>query len=112
MGFPEKLKEFFASKGLKKNRDIAKAIGTHEQVLGRWMKSDELSITFIEKLIHNFPEIDLNYLLKNNKEDGELSELNEPSEKYGKLSNEEKLIVEIEEKLNKLREVLVQKNHK
>lgn len=112
MGFPEKLKEFFASKGLKKKRDIAKAIHTHEQVFGRWMKSDDLSVTFIERLTETFPDIDLNYLLKNNKTEGDASSINEPSEKYLKLTEEGKLIDEIEVKLDKLREILAQNCHK
>jgi hypothetical protein len=112
MSFSKKLNEFFNNKGLTKKRDIAKAIETHEQVYGRWMKSDDISITFIERLTKNFPEIDLNYLLKNNNADENFNVLNEPSEIYLKSSEEDKLINEIEGKLNELKEILAQNRHK
>jgi len=112
MGFTEKLEEFFKSKGLKRKRDIAKAINTNEQVLGRWLKSNDLSVTFIERLTDKFPDIDLNYLLKNNKENEDVFMVKEPSAKYEKVSEEGKIVNEIEEKLKELKEVLAQNRHK
>lgn len=111
MGFTEKLEGFFNSKGLKTKRDIAKAISTNEQVLGRWLKSNDLSITFIERLTERFPDIDLNYLLKNNKEEEAVFEVREPTVKYEKESEDMKIVAEIEEKLKELREFLAQKRN-
>lgn len=111
MGFSKKIKKYFKEQGITQ-RKVGQIMNWSELSVSRAMKSDDLSITFIEKLIEYFPEIDLNYLLKNNKEEGGLSGVNEPKEKYGTLTEEGKLITEIEEKLNKLREVLAQNCHK
>jgi transcriptional regulator with XRE-family HTH domain len=110
MGFSKKIKNYFKERGITQ-RKVGQIMNWNELSVSRAMKSDDLSITFIEKLIEYFPEIDLNYLLKNNKEDGELSEMNEPSEMYKKLSDEEKLIEEIEDRLNKLKTILARNCH-
>ena len=112
MGFTEKLEEFFNSKGLKRKRDIAKAINTNEQVLGRWLKANDLSVTFIERLTENFPDIDWNYILKNNNDDKGIEKVKEPSEKYNALSENDKLLEEIQERVDKLRTNLAQNCHK
>lgn len=111
MSFSKKIKKHFKERGITQ-RKVGEIMNWSELSVSRAMKSDAVSITFLEKLIEYFPEIDLNYLLKDNKEDLSISEMNEPSEQYGILSEEGKLINEIEEKLEKLKEILAQNRHK
>lgn len=96
MGFSKKIKKYFKERGITQ-RKVGQIMNWSELSVSRAMKSDDLSVTFIEKLIEYFPEIDLNYLLKNNKEEEEngMLKVNEPSEQYLKLTEEGKLIDEI-----------------
>jgi hypothetical protein len=107
MKFSEKLKIFFASKGLRHNRDIAKAIDSNEQVVGRWMKAEKPTALLLEKLKHYFPDAPLAYLLT--EDDDTNDNLNEPSDSYNMEAVQ--LVVEIEERLGKLKEILARKSH-
>lgn len=107
MEFSEKLKEFFASKGLTSNRDIAKAIGSNEQVVGRWMKAKKPTTLMMEKLKEHFTEVPLGYLFSENENN---SILNEPFLSYA--TEPLQLIEEIENRLTKLKEILAQNCHK
>jgi hypothetical protein len=107
MTYSEKLKEFFASKGLKHNRDIAKAIDSNEIVIGRWMKSDKPTALLLEKLKQYFPDAPLAYLLSEDDDTNDI--LNEPNASYN--TEAVQLVVEIEERLIKLKEILAQICH-
>jgi DNA-binding transcriptional MerR regulator len=97
MGFSKKITAYFKERGMSK-RDISKAMDNYnEQLIGRYMNSDDISKTFIKKLTKYFPEIDIDYMIK----DDNLSIVNEPREEYRKKS--EVLIEEIEEKLKELK---------
>jgi hypothetical protein len=108
MEFSEKLKEFFDSKGLKKNRDIAKAIDSNEQVIGRWMKSKKPTALLLEKLKQYFPDAPLVYLLSEDEDTKDI--LNEPSASYN--TEAVQLVEEIEERLTRLKDILAQNCHK
>ena len=106
MGFSKKIKEFFASKGLHKKRDIAKAIDHNEVVVGRWLKSNKPTALFLESLKKHFPDAPLAYLLE---DDDPKDILNEPGDSYS--TEAVKLVVEIEERLTKLKDILARKSH-
>jgi hypothetical protein len=107
MGFSKKIKEFFDSKGLK-NRDVSRIMDNYnEQLVGRYINSDEISKTFIKKIAKYFPDADIDYLIR---EDDNINDvLQEPSDSYS--TEAVQLVVEIEEKLNKLKEILAQSCH-
>ncbi|MFT5760957.1 hypothetical protein [uncultured Flavobacterium sp.] len=94
MTFNEKVEEFFDKKGLS-NREVARMMDYPEQLISRHMHSEKLSITWIQKLLDAFPEIDMNYLLKDE------NLLNKPREEYKKRSTV--IIDEIEERLVELK---------
>ena len=97
MNFNEKVQEFFDKKDLS-NREVAKMMDYPEQLVSRHMHSDKLSITWIQRLLDVFPDIDMNYLLKN------VDVLNEPGEDYKKKSVV--IIEEIEEKIKELKSLV------
>jgi transcriptional regulator with XRE-family HTH domain len=107
MNFSEKLQEFFTGKGLKQKRDIAKAMDSNEQVVGRWMKSDKPTALLLERLKQYFPDAPLAYLLSDDNDTNNV--LQEPSDSYS--TEAVQLVVEIEERLNKLKEILAQICH-
>jgi plasmid maintenance system antidote protein VapI len=94
MTFNEKVEEFFDKKGLS-NREVARMMDYPEQLISRHMHSEKLSITWIQKLLDAFPEIDMNYLLKDE------NLLNKPREEYKKRRTV--IIDEIEERLVELK---------
>lgn len=64
MGFSKKIQDYFAHRGLS-NRDVSRIMeGYNETLISKFVNSDNLSITFIKQLIKYFPDVDLNYLLK------------------------------------------------
>lgn len=58
-----RIKNFFEIKGLS-NKDIAIKIGVDEGQLSRWINADKISVGFLYRLIEHFPDIDLNYIIK------------------------------------------------
>jgi hypothetical protein len=64
MGFSEKIKTYFKSKGLN-NRDVSKIMDDYSEVMiSNYTNSDEWKDNFVKKLVKFFPDIDLNILLK------------------------------------------------
>jgi transcriptional regulator with XRE-family HTH domain len=107
MGFSKKIKEFFDSKGLTQ-RDVGKIMDNYnEQMVSRYMNSDEISATFIKKIAKYFPDADIDYLIREENDTNNV--LNEPSDSYN--TEAVQLVVEIEERLNKLKEILALKCH-
>lgn len=99
----EKIKAYFKERKMS-NRDISKAMnGYSESMISRYLNADVLSKTFIENINKYFPEIDLNYVLK---DDEELNLAKETKEEY-KAQNKI-LIEEIEERLRQLAKNLSQ----
>nr|WP_317631815.1 hypothetical protein [uncultured Flavobacterium sp.] len=98
MGFSEKIQQEFAHRGLT-NRDVSKIMDNYnETLISRYINSDNLSIGFIEKLIKYFPDMDLNYLLKDDCTEHPLSKVHE---KNAKILQEIELIEENLEKIKK-----------
>lgn len=107
MGFSKKIKEFFAGKGLSQ-RDVSKVMDDYnEQMVSRYMNSDEISATFIKKIAKYFPDADIDYLVRDDDETKEV--LNETGESYN--TEAVQLVVEIEERLTKLKDILAQNRH-
>ena len=100
MTFNEKVEEFFAKKDLS-NREVARMMNYPEQLISRHMHSDKLSITWIQRLLEAFPEIDMNYLLKDEKT---ISMVQDEREEY---KNKTVVIIdEIEERLGELKTLM------
>ncbi len=108
MGFSKKIKEYFASKGLK-NRDVSRIMDNYnEQLVGRYVNSDEISKTFIKKIAKYFPDADIDYLIKEDDNTNDI--LNEPGASYN--TEAVQLVEEIEERLTRLKDILAQNCHK
>lgn len=107
MGFSKKIKEFFASKGLTQ-RDVSRIMDDYnEQLVGRYVNSDEISKTFIKKIAKYFPDADIDYLIREDDDTNDI--LKEPSDSYN--TEAVQLVTEIEERLTKLKEILAQNCH-
>ncbi|MBW4362117.1 hypothetical protein [Flavobacterium taihuense] len=107
MGFSEKIKKYFDSKGLT-NREVARIMDNYnEKLVGRYVNSDEISKTFIKKLRKYFPDADLNYLTSEDNDTNDM--LQEPSDSYS--TEAIQLVVEIEDRLTRLKEILAQNCH-
>lgn len=62
----DRLKSYFEIKGVS-NRDLANKLKVSEALISRWMNSEKISITFLYNLVDHFPDIDLNYIVKENR---------------------------------------------
>jgi len=78
----------------------------NETLISRYLKSDKISPTFINKIKKYFPEADVNYLINNNTE-----EINDLIEKGGKLhkARSQELIDEIESRLKELKQLVARR---
>ncbi len=64
--YSNRVKSFLNQKGLN-NRELTKALGyKSEALVSRYVNSNDMSITFIVKLSKTFPDLDLNWLIKEN----------------------------------------------
>lgn len=109
MGFSEKIKLYFKEKNLT-NRDVAKMMETSEVMIGKFVNTDNYSKTFLEKLTVHFPELSIDYLIKDNIKS--LDQLNEPNETYNNNNARvTELVSEIEDKLNEIKNLLAQNCH-
>ncbi len=109
MGFSEKIKLYFKERNLS-NRDVAKIMKTSEVMIGKFVNTDNYSKTFLEKLTIHFPELSIDYLIKDNIES--LDQLNRPSENTNNNDRVTELVNEIEERLNEIKKILAQNCHK
>lgn len=106
MGFSKKIQEYFDRRGLT-NREVSKIMGGYnESMISKYINSDKLSSNFIELLVKHFPDIDFNYLLK---EDDVLENQEKSIEKYEHESF--KIIEEIESKIEELKTNMARKCH-
>lgn len=62
MGLDNRLITFFKNKGIT-NRVIASDTGYSEAMVGRYLRKPNYA--FLSKIIEKYPDIDLNYILKN-----------------------------------------------
>ncbi|TGV00517.1 helix-turn-helix domain-containing protein [Flavivirga rizhaonensis] len=65
MVFEEKLKQLIKSK-YDKLSDLAEKFGMNYSQLSQYVNGKKVSIDFLNKIIQEFPEADLNWLLRNN----------------------------------------------
>lgn len=101
MGFSKKAKHFFyIEKGLNNKEISNKMEGYSPSMISRYLNSDVISHTFIQKIIKYFPDADIKYLVQ---EETEPNMLMEPVDNYGKRYA---LISEIEQKLQELKQIL------
>src|SRR5690606_9397618 len=113
MTFKEKVLHLMDIKGVN-NRDLAIKFGVSEPLISKWINKDEPSLGFINHLVNIWPDIDLNYLMKNNQSENYLPIYNsnlieEKKDGYG--HSDLKLIEEIEERLIQLKQKVAQNSH-
>ena len=107
MEFSEKVNKYFKDRKLS-NRDVSKLMGGYnEQQISRFLNGGKFSKIFMEKLLIHFPELDMNYLIKDEDEASKIIE--ERKTEY--LSKNARLIQEIEDRLKELKENLAQNSH-
>lgn len=63
-----KIRNILTLKGINK-RDLAAKIKVQESLLSKWLSKDKITAAFLYKLIELWPDIDLNYLLKDESND-------------------------------------------
>ena len=103
MGFSDKIKKYFTEKGLT-NRDVSKIMeGYSEQMISNYNNSDNWKDNYIKRLLKHFPDIDLNALLKDDKQMQIVSDL---KEEYKKESLQ--IVEELEARIKELKENLSQ----
>lgn len=117
MTFKEKMKKIMDIKGLN-NRDLSNKIGVNESLVSRWVNAENPSLTLINHLVQVFPDIDLNYLMKQ-EIPGKIYQpvldeniMGEDSNSYKKEKSPQEIIEEIESNLNILKDKLAQNSHK
>lgn len=79
-----KIRNILTLKGMNK-KDLAAKIEVQESLLSKWLSKDKITAAFLYKLIELWPELDLNYLLKDESNDyiieDSISLVAEPGEK-------------------------------
>ena len=103
MEMKRKFKEFFKKKGYTQ-KEIAEKIGYRQDMVGKFLVKP--NFYFLKDIIKLFPDIDLNYILKDDLEVNGLFEDHGAS--YGK-EKHEVLLDDLEETIHKLRDHLSQK---
>lgn len=117
MTFKEKIKQIMDIKGIN-NRDLANKIGVDESLISRWINKDEPSFGFINHLVKLYPDVDLNFLMKNEVEGKTYKPLFEENvvyddhSGYKNLKSNHELVEEIEQRLAQLKKNLAQISHK
>lgn len=104
MGFSKKVKHFFyIEKGLN-NKQISEKMDNYSvSMISRYLNSDTISHTFIQKIIKYFPDADIKHLVSPDEEDKSINMVEEPKSDYGKAKA---LVAEIEEKIKELKSIL------
>jgi transcriptional regulator with XRE-family HTH domain len=98
MDYYKKMTVFFDRKGLTQE-EIGEKIGYSQVMVGRYLKSSAPNFQFIIAVSKAFPEIDWNYMFKNNNSVSEL--INKPQEAYVNLPK--LLLEEIDVRLQQLK---------
>jgi len=102
MNYSDKVKQFLKVKGLNQ-KDLANRFNKKEPLISRWVNSP--SLDFLQLMIQEFPDFDLNYVLKDKPaytEEVTLDLVADEEFSYGK--NPKQLIEEIEERLALLKQ--------
>ncbi|MEC3906848.1 helix-turn-helix transcriptional regulator [Tamlana sp. 2201CG12-4] len=104
MEFEEKLKQLIKSK-YSKLGDLAKKLDMNYSQLSQYVNGKKVSIDFLHKIIQEFPEADLNWLLRDDPEDV----VNEGEPRYKPVLNNTQIISKIEVLLDDLKNQMPQK---
>ncbi len=107
MEFEDKLKQLIKSK-YSRLGDLAEKFEMNYSQLSQYVNGKKISIEFLTKIIQEFPDADLNWLLRNDsiKENNSVEEY---SESYKVILNNEQIIDKIEVLLSDLKNRITQK---
>tara|TARA_R110002049_G_scaffold206788_6_gene377220 strand:+ start:895 stop:1215 length:321 start_codon:yes stop_codon:yes gene_type:complete len=106
MMFEEKLKQLIKTK-YSKLSDLAEKFDMNYTQLSQYVNGKKVSIEFLTKIIKEFPEVDLNWLLREDVSNG--NNVNETAESYKAMLSNEQIISKIEVLLEDLKKQMVQK---
>lgn len=116
MTFKEKIKHIMEIKGIN-NKDLALKIGVNDSLISKWINKGEASLGFINHLVKIYPDIDLNYLMKDEttnvvyKPLFEENIIEEERIHYPTAKTNKQLVEEIEHNLSQLKKNLAQNSH-
>lgn len=102
MNYSDKVKQFLKVKGLNQ-KDLANRFDKKEPLISRWVNNP--SLDFLQLMIKEFPDFDLNYIMKESpaySDELTVDSVAEEQSGYGK--NPKQLIEEIEERLALLKD--------
>lgn len=104
MEYKEKVEEFLNIKNINK-RDLATKLNKSESLISRWTNADKPSLEFLLSLAKAFPDLDLNWMLKEASpyklSDLQTLQVFDTQSDYGKSAMD--IITDIEGKLNVLK---------
>ncbi len=103
MKFEDKLKQLIKTK-YTRLRDLAEKLDMNYSQLSQYVNGKKISIEFLLKIIQEFPEVDLNWLLRDN--DLGTDSVKESDETYRAVLNNEQIIDKIEVLINDLKNQL------
>ncbi len=103
MVFEEKLKQLIKSK-YSKLSDLAEKFDMNYTQLSQYVNGKKISIDFLSKIIQEFPEADLNWLLRDDSSVD--NSVNETATEYKAVMNNEQIIEKIEYLLKDLKKQL------
>ncbi len=106
MKFEDKLRQLIKTK-YNKLSDLAEKFDMNYSQLSQYMNGKKISIDFLTKIMHEFPEADLNWLLRDN---GTQDRVQETAAHYKPVLNNEQIIDKIEFLLNDLKNQLPNTN--
>lgn len=111
MEFGEKVRLLMKSRNMKQ-ADLARATGDHSTAVSNYLNGNRKpKVEFLWNLIKIFSDVDLNWLFRDERNEKEIPLINAKSEVPVDFveDNPEKLIQEIQQKLEKLKGSLTQK---
>lgn len=104
MEFEEKLKQLIRSK-YSRLGDLAEKFEMNYTQLSQYINGKKISIEFLTKIIHEFPDADLNWLLRD--DNTSKNNVQEGTESYKATLNNEQIIDKIEVLLSDLKRQLI-----
>ncbi|MEP1487603.1 MAG: helix-turn-helix transcriptional regulator [Algibacter sp.] len=102
MKFEDKLRLLIKTKYIKLS-DLAEKFDMNYSQLSQYVNGKKVSIEFLVKIIQEFPEADLNWLLRDDVSDS----VEEHSESYKVILNNEQIIDKIESLLSELKTQII-----
>lgn len=74
--------------------DLADKFDMNYSQLSQYLNNRDISIAFLSKVIHEFPDVDLNWLLRN--EETQENGVSEPRKTYKTRGNKDEIITKLE----------------